>query len=74
MYRVWLNILTAYCLSPSLVTRAPVSGGSGSGLTPSHILLADAGLLNTDAELLDIDSDLWTEQGWIRRRFVEYRR
>ena len=74
MYRVWLNILTAYCLSPSLVTRAPVSGGSGSSLTPSHILLADAGLLNTDAELLDIDSDLWTEQGWVRRRFVEYRR
>ena len=27
-----------------------------------------------DAGLIYIDADLWTDQGWIRRRFVEYRR
>ena len=29
--------------------------------------MLDAGLIYTDA-------DLWTNQGWIRRRFVEYSR
>ena len=27
-----------------------------------------------DAGLINLDTDLWTDQGWIRRRFVVYRR
>ena len=54
----WLHTVSLPHLS--LRPRCQAAQASGSGLTTSHILLADAGLLNTDAELLDTDSDLWT--------------
>ena len=43
-------------------------------LVMGTLRLLDAGLTYIDADLTNIDADLCTDQGWIRRRFVIFRR